>query len=65
MTRVAYLNPALWAELFLENKENLLDELDQLIGSLTKYRTALQQDDAQTLEQLLEAGSRRKKEMDN
>ena len=65
MTRVAYLNPALWAELFLENKENLLDELDQLIGSLTKYRTALQQDDAQTLEQLLEAGSRRKKEMDS
>ena len=65
MTRVAYLNPALWTELFLENRDNLLDELDQLIGSLTKYRTALKDEDKDALQQLLEVGSRRKKEMDS
>ena len=33
LTRVAWLNPSMWAELFLENKKNLLFELDTLIGN--------------------------------
>ena len=28
LTRVAWLNPQMWAELFLENKDNVLFELD-------------------------------------
>ena len=45
LTRVAWLNPAMWAELFLENRENLLFELDTLIRSLEQYREAIQEDD--------------------
>jgi phosphoglycolate phosphatase-like HAD superfamily hydrolase len=41
MTRVAWLNPGMWAELFLENKDYLIDELDWLIGSLNEYRAAM------------------------
>ena len=34
LTRVAWLNPGMWAELFLENQEYVLSELDTLLSSL-------------------------------
>lgn len=64
LTRVAWLNAPMWAELFLENKDNLLFELEQYIGSLTQYRDALAREDRSQLEALLEAGKKRKEEVD-
>ena len=64
LTRVAWLNAPMWAELFLENKENVLSELDFYIASLTAYRDALAQDDRAALTALLEEGKRRKEEVD-
>ncbi|MBE6932441.1 MAG: prephenate dehydrogenase [Ruminococcaceae bacterium] len=63
LTRVAELNSRMWAELFLENQENLIEELDVLLSSLGQYRAALAQRDSEGLQSLLEAGSRRKKEI--
>ena len=64
MTRVAWLNPAMWTELFLENRDYLLWELDQIIASLGEYRDALDRRDGAELERLLEEGRRRKEEVD-
>ena len=64
MTRVAWLNAPMWTELFLDNRENLLEELDGLIRSLTEYRDALRERDGKVLERLLEDGKRRKEEVD-
>ena len=64
LTRVAWLNPYMWAELFLENKENVLFELDCLIQSLHDYRDAISQNDMPELIRLLEEGKRRKEEVD-
>ena len=64
LTRVAWLNPQMWAELFLENRDNLRFELDQLIGELEKYRRALEGDDRDSLTALLDEGRRRKEEVD-
>ena len=64
LTRVAWLNPQMWAELFLENKDYTLFELDTYIQSLQAYRDALAADDLQTLTTLLEEGKRRKEEVD-
>lgn len=64
LTRVAWLNAGMWTELFLENKENLLFELDQYISSLTAYREAIAEDDSQRLYDLLEEGKLRKEEVD-
>lgn len=64
MTRVARLNENMWAELFLENKEHLIFEIDHLIDSLNEYKTAMQNDDADTLKALLKDGSDRKKSID-
>ena len=64
LTRVAWLNAPMWAELFLENSDYVLDELDFYIESLSAYRDAIRAQDRQTLTQLLEDGKRRKEEVD-
>ena len=64
LTRVAWLNPSMWTELFLENRENLLFELDTYIQSLTQYRDALANQDEDTLYRLLDDGKKRKEEVD-
>lgn len=64
LTRVAWLNPTMWAELFLSNKENILNELNFYINSLTQYKEAIESDDEARLIQLLAEGRRRKEEVD-
>ena len=64
LTRVAWLNPQMWAELFLSNKENVLFELDSYIKSLEAYKEAIQNDDADLLIDLLDEGRKRKEEVD-
>ena len=64
LTRVAWLNPKLWAELFLENRDCVLSELDFFIDSLEQYRDAVKNNDFDTLERLLDDGRRRKEEVD-
>lgn len=64
LTRVAWLNPDMWAELFLENRDNLIYELDVFIAALHQYREALTDNDFDTLRALLDEGRRRKEEVD-
>ncbi len=64
LTRVAWLNPRMWAELFLENKDHVLNELDFYIHSLEQYRSAVENDDLNALIALLDEGKRRKEEVD-
>ncbi len=64
LTRVAWLNPKLWAELFLENRDCVLSELDFFIDTLEQYRDAVKNNDFDTLERLLDDGRRRKEEVD-
>lgn len=64
LTRVAWLNPKMWAELFLENKENVLFELDYYIKSLQAYRNAIADCDEDALVALLEEGKKRKEQVD-
>ena len=64
LTRVAWLNPQMWAELFLDNKENILFELDYYIESLKAYREAVSAGDMDSLVQLLDEGKKRKEQVD-
>lgn len=64
LTRVAWLNAPMWAELFMENQENVLFELDCYIQNLQAYRDAIASGDLDTLTTLLEEGKRRKEEVD-
>ena len=64
LTRVAWLNPGMWAELFLENKEHLLFELDYYIDSLKAYREAIAENNEEALIALLDEGKKRKEQVD-
>ena len=46
------------------NRENLLRELDAILGHLGEYRAAIAQSDASTLRRLLEEGRQRKEAVD-
>ena len=64
LTRVAWLNPGMWAELFLENRENVLFELDSYLESLRAYRDAIAAEDMSKLTALLAEGRDRKEAID-
>ena len=64
LTRVAWLNSQMWAELFLSNRENLLEELETYISNLKAYEIALKNQDSEALTALLEEGRIRKQEVD-
>jgi len=64
LTRVAWLNETMWTELFMENREHLLHELDLFIASLEEYREALQMGDSDKMKALLYDGKRLKENVD-
>lgn len=64
LTRVAWLNPDMWAELMLENRDFMLQEIDVLLKNLTAYRDAIANDSFDDLRQLLDEGRRIKAEVD-
>ncbi len=64
MTRVAWLNPHMWTELFLENKDYLIEEIDILIDNLQAYKDAIKEENRERLIALLEEGKKRKEEVD-
>ena len=64
LTRVARLNEEMWSELFVENKEHLVSELNTLIASLTEYRDAIRDGDGEKTRSLLKDGREAKEFID-
>ena len=64
LTRVAKLNPQMWAELFLENGDHLLQELDTCLQALNQYRHAIAEKDSEELIRLLAEGVQAKEAAD-
>lgn len=56
MTRVAYLNEDMWTELFFDNREALLPEVEGIVERLTAYRDALRDEDRDGMKALLREG---------
>lgn len=64
LTRVARLNADMWCELFLEDADNLSEEIGTLIDNLQQYKDAIDTRDAARLHDLLAEGDRRKREIE-
>ena len=60
LTRVAKLNENMWTELFLDNPDFLVQEIDEIIGHLQEYRDAIDRKDKETLRALLKDGREKK-----
>jgi prephenate dehydrogenase len=51
--RLAKSNPAMWVPIFKENKENVLDVLNEHISQLRKFKACLEKDNYEYLEELI------------
>ncbi len=52
-TRVAAMNVSLWSELLAENKDNILHQLDIFSANLTKIKLVIENNDPESLRNLL------------
>ncbi len=64
MTRVARINAPMWTQLFVQNKDNLVTEIDSLVAHLVQMRDAIAAEDRNGIQDLLSQGNARKEEID-
>lgn len=62
MTRIATMNEKMWTDLFMQNRENLMYELDILIENLNKYNEALKNADSEEMLRLIAEGRKLKED---
>lgn len=63
VSRVARINPEMWLELFIANKDPLIKEIDDLIGNLLKFKECIKDEDKKTLYALMEQSNKIKEEI--
>jgi prephenate dehydrogenase len=59
--RLAKSNPAMWVPIFLQNKENVLDVLNEHIEQLKKFRDSIRDDKHNDLKDLIEHANKIKR----
>lgn len=52
--RLAKSNPAMWAPIFMQNRENILDVLNEHISQLRKFKACLEKENEDYLRELIE-----------
>lgn len=60
LTRIARINEKMWTELFLENKEELINQLDSFEAQLHYIRELLNNEDRSTLEEVMRKSTARR-----
>lgn len=63
VSRVARINAEMWSQLFIDNKEPLVREIDDLVSNLNKFRQCILEEDEKGLRDLMERGNRIKEEI--
>jgi prephenate dehydrogenase len=59
--RLAKSNPAMWVPIFLQNKENVLDVLNEHIAQLKKFKACLEKENGEYLLELIEHANKIRK----
>ncbi len=59
--RLAKSNPAMWAPIFMQNKENVLDVLNEHISQLRKFKASLEKENMEYLIELMENANKIKR----
>ncbi len=60
LTRIARINEHMWAELFLDNKDELLAQMDLFLSQFSRMREALAGDDTETLKEMMRLSTQRR-----
>lgn len=61
LTRIASINEDLWSELFILNKDILLDEIEQFIQSIEHFKDSLEKEDKEEMKRLFIQSTKRRK----
>jgi prephenate dehydrogenase len=59
--RLAKSNPETWAQIFMKNRENVLDVLNEHISQLKKFKSCLEKENGQYLTELIANANKIKK----
>jgi prephenate dehydrogenase len=59
--RLAKSNPAMWMPIFMQNKENVLDVLNEHISQLKKFKASLEKENGEYLQELMENANKIKR----
>ncbi|MBC8035120.1 MAG: prephenate dehydrogenase [Chitinophagaceae bacterium] len=59
--RLAKSNPAMWVPIFMQNKENILDVLNEHISQLRKFKSCLEKENYEYLKELIENANKIKR----
>ena len=62
-TRVADINPDLWSDLFLSNRDNVLAEIKNYMDELRAWQRALETNDREALEDMMRRAGRKRREL--
>ena len=60
LTRIARINENMWTELFLENRDELLKQMDLFLDKFTQLRDALASQDEDTMKEMMRLSSYRR-----
>ncbi len=53
LTRIAKINDVMWSELFLENKQQLLVQMDLFLEKFTQLRSGIEQEDTESIRAMM------------
>ncbi len=60
LTRIARINDEMWSELFLMNKETLLEQMDKFLSEFGKLRETLENGDRETMREMMKISTARR-----
>lgn len=60
LTRIARINDAMWSELFMLNKEPLLEQMNKFIEEFINMKTLIQSDDVEALREKMRLSTKRR-----
>ena len=64
LTRIAKINDEMWSELFLDNRQALLAQMDQFSAQLHRLRDLLEQQDREGMRDMMRASTARRKALE-
>ena len=64
LTRIAKINDAMWSELFLLNKDELISQMDLFVSKFMELRDAIKEEDTDKMREMMRISTERRKHFD-
>jgi len=64
-TRIAEINPELWSELFVSNKVNIVEQIDEFQNNLSILKMAIENEDIDKIKDIFHVASKKRSELNS